>query len=128
IFLSITPPGVLFSCDETERERGLKMSIEIGIALTILSVVIAFMGYQLKRQSYQSEQHDGIKKDATRDAVIETKLDNISNGVDSIRIDLRSNEKKVSENSQRLTRVEESTKQAHKRIDALDNNRKSGRD
>jgi len=102
------------------------MSIEIGIALTILSVVIAFMGYQLKRQSYQSEQQDGIKKDATRDAVIETKLDNISNGVDNIRIDLRSNEKKVSENSQRLTRVEESTRQAHKRIDALDNNRKSG--
>ncbi|ENH96733.1 hypothetical protein J416_09554 [Gracilibacillus halophilus YIM-C55.5] len=51
--------------------------------------------------------------------MIETKLDNISNGVDNIRIDLRANEKRVSDIDNRLTRVEESTKQAHKRIDEI---------
>ena len=52
--------------------------------------------------------------------MIETKLDNISNGVDNIRIDLRSNDKQVGALGERLTRVEESSKQAHKRLDNLD--------
>ncbi|MBU5594926.1 hypothetical protein KQI76_07090 [Amphibacillus sp. MSJ-3] len=95
------------------------MSLEVGILLSIASVVIGILGYQLNKQKQQAESHKAVKNDATREAVIETKLDNISNGVDSIRIDLRANERQIGELNGRIIRVEESTKQAHKRIDNL---------
>jgi hypothetical protein len=40
--------------------------------------------------------------------------------VDDIRIDLRANEKQMIQQGERLTRVEESTKQAHKRLDTIE--------
>ncbi len=93
------------------------MTIEIGVLIAIFGLVISFMGYQLNKQKQQTDYQKGVKKDATREAVIETKLDNISNGVDSIRIDLRANERQIGALGERVTRVEESAKQAHKRID-----------
>jgi len=44
----------------------------------------------------------------------------IRKGVDDIRIDLKANEKQMQRLSERVTRVEESSKQAHKRIDNLE--------
>ncbi len=93
------------------------MTIELGVLIAIFGLIISFMGYQLNKQKQQTDYQKGVKKDATREAVIETKLDNISNGVDSIRIDLRANERQIGELGERVTRVEESAKQAHKRLD-----------
>ena len=53
---------------------------------------------------------------------ISVKLDGISHGIETIRVDLKAQEKRVSELSERLTRVEESSKQAHKRLDNLKRN------
>ncbi|MUK89164.1 hypothetical protein GMD78_12350 [Ornithinibacillus sp. L9] len=96
------------------------MSIEIGVLISLASIIIGIMGYQLNKQKQQNEQQKNVKNDATREAVIETKLDNISNGVDSIRIDLRANERQIGALGERVTRVEESSKQAHKRIDNME--------
>ncbi|PWU68325.1 hypothetical protein [Gracilibacillus dipsosauri] len=95
------------------------MTVELGILLSIASIIIAYLGYQLNRQKQQTKQQENIKNDATREAVIETKLDNISNGVDNIRIDLRANERQIGALGERVTRVEESAKQAHKRLDSI---------
>ncbi len=43
----------------------------------------------------------------------------IKSGVDDIKIDLKVQEKRVNELSERVTRIEESAKQAHKRIDEI---------
>ncbi|HWO95149.1 MAG TPA: hypothetical protein VNM45_02100 [Bacillus sp. (in: firmicutes)] len=48
-------------------------------------------------------------------------MDTINAGGESIRIDIKANEKRVSELSERLIRVEESSKQAHKRLDKYEN-------
>ncbi|MED4546471.1 hypothetical protein P9262_22975, partial [Lysinibacillus sphaericus] len=52
-------------------------------------------------------------------AVISTKLDSINNGVENIRVDMKVEQKARMDLSERVTRVEESSKQAHKRIDEL---------
>lgn len=44
----------------------------------------------------------------------------IRKGVDDIRIDLKANERQMIVLGERITRVEESSKQAHKRLDALE--------
>ncbi len=99
------------------ERRWSNLTIEIGVLISVASIIIGYLGYQLNKQKQQTDYQKGVKKDATREAVIETKLDNISNGVDSIRIDLRANERQIGALGERVTRVEESAKQAHKRLD-----------
>jgi len=100
------------------------MTIELGVLLTIFSLIVGVLGYRLNRKKHQIKEEENLKNDASREAVIETKLDNISNGVDNIRIDLRANERQIGALGERVTRVEESAKQAHKRIDLLNPNKK----
>lgn len=95
------------------------MTIEVSILISVITIILTILGYQLNKQKKDMEQKKVVKSDASRNAVIETKLDNISNGVDNIRIDLRANERQIGALGERVTRVEESTKQAHKRIDSV---------
>jgi hypothetical protein len=100
------------------------MTIEIGVVLSILSLIIAFQGYALNKQKQvqdksKSETNDA-KSDAKESAEIKAQLGYISKGVDDIRIDLKANEKQIGALGERVTRIEESAKQAHKRLDKLD--------
>lgn len=61
-----------------------------------------------------------VKTDTRQDAKIQAQLDYIGKGVDDIRIDLKANEGQITVIGERVTRMEESAKQAHKRIDNLE--------
>ncbi|KEF40389.1 hypothetical protein M670_00415 [Schinkia azotoformans MEV2011] len=97
------------------------MTIEIGLLFTVISLIIAVLGYQLNKQKAAIEQQKEIKIDSQQDARIQAQLDYIGKGVDDIRIDLKASEKERIALGERVTRVEESTKQAHKRIDFIEN-------
>lgn len=96
------------------------MTIELGVLISVLGVIIAFQGFQLNKQKSQKEDTKDAKKDASQNAEIKAQLGYISKGVDDIRIDLKANEKQMVALGERVTRVEESSKQAHKRIDKLE--------
>lgn len=89
------------------------MTIEVGVIIAILSVIISFLGYSLNKQKE-------TKSETRQDAKIQAQLDYIGRGVDDIRIDLKANEKQIANLGERVTRVEESSKQAHKRIDQME--------
>lgn len=89
------------------------MTIELGVLLSVLGLIVAYQGWQLNKKK-------DVKSDSEKDAKMQTQLDYISKGVDDIRIDLKANEKQMIQYGERLTRAEESVKQAHKRIDKLD--------
>lgn len=89
------------------------MTVEIGVMVAVLSLVIAYMGYVLNKQK-------DIKNESQQDAQVSTQLQYISKGVDDIRIDLKANEKQMAQISERVTRVEESSKQAHHRINKIE--------
>lgn len=89
------------------------MTIEVGILISALGLIIAFLGYQLNKTKE-------IKSDGRENAELRAELGYIRRGVDDIKIDIRANEKQMVAFSERLTRVEESSKQAHKRIDKLE--------
>lgn len=91
----------------------MEAQIGIGVLCTVIGVLIGFLTFTRNRDK-------DVKNDASELAVIRTKLDNIGQGVDSIRIDIKANEMRVAALSERVTRVEESSKQAHKRIDKLE--------
>jgi peptidoglycan hydrolase CwlO-like protein len=90
------------------------LTVEVGVLVSVLMLIIAYLGYQLNKQKE-------TKADSRQDAKLQTQLEYISKGVDDIRIDLKANEKQIGMLGERVTRVEESAKQAHKRIDKLEN-------
>lgn len=89
------------------------MTVELGVLVSVLGLIIAYQGFQLNKQKE-------TKTESKQDAKLQAQLDYISKGVDDIRIDLKANERQMIALGERVTRVEESTKQAHKRLDKLD--------
>jgi len=85
----------------------------IGILCTVLGAFLGVLTYNRNRDK-------DVKNDASDSAVIRTKLDNINAGVESIRIDIKAQEMRVTGLSERVIRVEESSKQAHKRLDKME--------
>lgn len=85
----------------------------IALVCTLVGAIIGFLTFSMHKNKE-------IKKEATNSAVITTKLDNIGVGVEAIRLDIRDNEHKVADLSDRLIRTEESGKQAHRRIDYIE--------
>jgi septal ring factor EnvC (AmiA/AmiB activator) len=86
----------------------------IGLVCTLIGGIIGFLSFSRSRDK-------DVKSDASELAVIRTTLTNISSGVSNIQIDIKANERRTNELSERVIRIEESTKQAHLRINELVN-------
>ncbi|MGQ8823691.1 hypothetical protein COJ93_19100 [Bacillus anthracis] len=89
------------------------MTIEIGVLIAVLSLAISYLAYSLNKTKT-------IKSDGQQSAEMKAELGYIRKGVDDIRIDLKASEKQMIALGERVTRVEESSKQAHKRLDNLE--------
>ncbi|PHG31272.1 hypothetical protein COI60_22615 [Bacillus toyonensis] len=89
------------------------MNVEIGALIAVLSLAISYFAYSLNRTK-------SIKSDGQQSAEMKAELGYIRKGVDDIRIDLKASEKQMIALGERVTRVEESSKQAHKRLDTLE--------
>nr|WP_309098775.1 hypothetical protein [Fredinandcohnia onubensis] len=89
------------------------MTVELGVLIGVLSLIIAFQTYSLNKAK-------SIKSDGQESAELKAELGYIRKGVDDIRIDSKANEKALNHLGERVTRVEESSKQAHKRLDNLE--------
>ncbi|KMY49589.1 hypothetical protein [Peribacillus loiseleuriae] len=91
------------------------MEVQVGISIlcTVIGVLIGFLTFSRNRDK-------DVKNDATESAVIRTKLDKISQSVDSIRIDFKASDQRWTALSEQVIRNDESNKQAHKRIDSLE--------
>ena len=92
------------------------MTIEISILISILSISFAiFFGLKNSKRNYTLD----TKSDASQLTTVIVKLENISIGITEIKSELFNVKNDIKEDRERIIRVEESTKQAHKRLDAL---------
>lgn len=90
------------------------MNVEIGALIAIIGTVAGiWFGYSGRQKACKDE----VRADTVGHTELKTNVEYIKRGVDDIRIDLRAQENTVRDLSDRVTRVEESAKQAHKRID-----------
>lgn len=89
--------------------------IEVIVCLffTCSGGVIGILTYRRNTKKEDAEQ-------IRHDTKIDVKLDNIAKNVDDIRLDIKDFNKTINGLSERVSRVEQSTKQAHKRIDSLE--------
>lgn len=86
----------------------INIVVLIGVIGTICSIVFGYVGY--KR---------GLRKEAYEDGTLKADTQYIKRRVDDMLLEQRDINKNMNLITERVTRVEESTKQAHKRIDNL---------
>jgi hypothetical protein len=86
----------------------------IGVVGTICSVLFGYIGYQrgLKKEVKSEGYDDGANK---------SDMEYIKRRIDDVLLEQKESNKNMNIVTERLTRVEESDKQAHKRLDELTN-------
>jgi len=91
--------------------------IDISVLLSVVSVIIAAVvaAVNIKR----SNANDN-REEATNLTTLIVKLENISDGVNEIKSDMRNMKSDIQDLRDRLIRVEQSDKSAHHRIDTLE--------
>lgn len=91
----------------------------IEVALLISGISLAFGLYQgvtnLKRNS-----HIDVKKDVSEMTTVIVKLENIGSGITEIKNELGNLKQDMKDVNERLVKVEESSKSAHKRLDTCE--------
>lgn len=93
------------------------MKIELAVILTIVSVCGSiYFGLTNARRNQKTDD----KNEAAETTSMFIKMENISTGVTEIKSDLKSIRDENKESRERLIIVEQSAKQAHKRIDKLE--------
>jgi septal ring factor EnvC (AmiA/AmiB activator) len=89
------------------------LEVQVGALIAALSLLVSYLAFSLNKQKE-------TKSESRQDAKIQAQLDYIGKGVDDIRIDLKANERQIGALGERVTRVEESNKSLHKRLDNID--------
>jgi len=84
----------------------------VGIASAVSAIVFAFIGY--KRGVENRSRAEGSK-----DGSIETNIQYIRSRVDQMLIEQKDTNKVINGITERIIRLEEATKSAHKRLDVL---------
>ncbi|AGK97421.1 hypothetical protein [Clostridium pasteurianum] len=85
----------------------------IGLLCTVTGAIVGIL-------SVFNYMKKGVQEDASCNTRLETKLDYIGKDVSDIKLDFRSQATKISLIEERVTRVEESAKSAHKRLDGIE--------
>jgi hypothetical protein len=85
----------------------------IAAAAAISGIVLGWLG---RSRSIRQE----TVAEASKDAKFHTDMEYIKRGIDDVRIEQRAQGQRFDALAERVTRVEESTKQAHHRLNRLD--------
>ena len=100
------------------------MTIEVALLISMVSV--AFSVYFGLKNSKRTDTKD-IEERVKENTRINTKLDNITQTTQDIKSEISSMRDDIKSHNDRLIKVEESAKQAHHRIDGIED-RLNGKD
>lgn len=89
----------------------------IGLCISLMSVLVAFtFNFKNAKKTDTREIEERVKEN-TR---INMKLDNIGSDIKGIKEDINSMRNEMKTHNDRIIKVEESTKQAHHRLDSIE--------
>lgn len=91
----------------------------IEVALVISGISLAFGIYQGVSNLKRSEKEEA-RTDASEMTTVIVKLENIGTGIAEIKNEMSNVKNDIKENRERIIKVEESAKQAHKRMDTCE--------
>jgi ribulose 1,5-bisphosphate carboxylase large subunit-like protein len=85
----------------------------IAVVASLTSILIGWWG---RGRTIKQD----VTADATKDAELRTDMQYIKRGIDDVRIDQKLQGQRFDQLSERVTRIEESTKSAHRRLDRVE--------
>ncbi|MBN2980099.1 hypothetical protein [Cohnella algarum] len=94
--------------------------MDYSIIGAIVSAVAAISGIIIGWLGRSRSVRQDTVAEASQDARLMLDMEYIKRGVDDVRLEQRAQGQRFDQLAERVTRVEESTKQAHKRIDKLE--------
>lgn len=94
--------------------------MDLTVLVAAISVTSAISGVVLGWLGRNRSVRQDTAADASKDAVLRADMDYIKRVVEDIRLEQRAQGQRYDALSERLTRVEESAKQAHHRLNRLD--------
>ena len=77
------------------------------------------LGWWARARDMKKQIEQDTQEETEAAVSLRSDMDYIKRGVDEIRVDLRSQGQRMDVLAERVTRIEESAKQAHKRIDEI---------
>jgi len=96
------------------------MTINVGVLVSSIGLFCTLLGAVIGFLTFSRNRDKDVRSDASRNAVIETKLDNINQSVNSIAVKFEASEQRWAATDREVVRIDESVKSAHKRIDTLE--------
>lgn len=109
------------------------MEINTGALVALVSFLATVSGLYLgwaahgrERKRQEQGRAEEQKAEGKATARMEINMDYIKSGVDQLQLEAKDQGRRFDELSERVTRVEESSKQAHKRIDRIERNPPDG--
>ncbi len=88
----------------------------------VISVAAALSGLMLGWLGRSRTVKQDTVAETAKDATLRSDMDYIKRGVDDMRVEIRMQGQRYDDLAERVTRLEESSKQAHKRLDAHEGN------
>jgi len=92
----------------------------ISITVAIISAIAAIFGMYMAFKNYNRFLNKDTREDSQAAGNLQSDVSYIKRRIDDVLLEQKEANKTLAEHSERLTRVEESTKQAHKRIDGIE--------
>ena len=95
------------------------MPIEYTIIISFVSVVCTVIGVSIGMSNLRRNTKIDERHESTQFTRLEVQLEYIAKNVNEILCDMNDIKNEIKEHRDRILRAEESTKQAHKRIDEI---------
>ncbi len=89
----------------------------ISVLGTVAGVLFAYLGYRRGQRDELQRQRNEYREEGAAEGSLRTDIEYIKRRSDDMLLEQRETNKNINILSERLTRVEESTKSAHHRID-----------
>ena len=101
---------------------------EFANVLPWISAIGVIVAIYMSLKSNKREDSKDTSQNAEKLTKISAVLDSVRDGVDDIRIEMRSMQKQMGDLTERVVRVEESDKAAHRRLDTFERGNKNERE
>lgn len=92
----------------------------VSVTAGLTGIIFGFLQVCQRERDYRRLAARDAKAESEDSATLKSNVDYIKRRVDDVLLEQRDTNKRLGELSERVTRVEESAKQAHKRLDGLE--------
>lgn len=98
----------------------MEVAVVISITVAIISAIAAIFGMYMAFKNYNRFINKDVREDSQAAGNLQSDVSYIKRRIDDVLLEQKEASKIIADHSERLARVEESAKQAHKRIDAVE--------